>query len=123
MNPDLNQHVPTREEILSTLIDIFNEESGENFKSNTADTIIDERYPDIDDLDRVDVIFEIEARFEIIMPDEEIYLEDPASVLSGLPTWEYKLKTIGEFADLVEKIIIAKQLEETGDQTHEGEEK
>lgn len=92
----------TREDILHVFVDILNDHQGENFTDITEETLVAEKFPEMDDLDRVEVIMEVEAAFSIVIGDDEIMEsnshEDDVS-------FNYKLKSIGQWIDFIQDKI------------------
>ncbi len=93
-----------RTEAAESVIFIFKVSMGQLEDVITEDTIISDAFPDMDHLDRIDIIMDIEARFEVIIKDEDIVYPQEDNY-----TFDFKLKTIKEFVDLVIEKVNAKK--------------
>ncbi len=92
-----------RHKIIENLIAILNENQLELWTDITEDTDIVEKFPDMDDLDRVEIVMEIENEFNIEISDEEV--GESGGGEDDDYGYRYKLRTIKDWTDFIESKI------------------
>lgn len=101
----MDNKIISREEIVLKVIELFKKQEvhWEN-EHITEYSIINEAFSDLDHLDRIDLVMDLELEFLITINDEDIVYPQEDDY-----TFDFKLKTIKEFVDLVMNKIAAKK--------------
>lgn len=97
---DQNPSTSTRDSIRTGFIEILNSNQNESLKDINEETIVADKFPDMDDLDRVEIIMETESAFNINIEDEEV--SDPDENIQNY-VYVFKFKTIKEWVDFIEQ--------------------
>lgn len=92
----MNNNTISREQIITDIIGIFTYTGCHIPVKPSEDSVITEVFTDLDHLDRIDIIMTIERFFDIVIDDDNV-----VDVNEEEYSFNFKLKTIKEFVDLV----------------------
>ena len=96
----------SREEIRATFIELLNASQCKRFNDITDETIISERFPDMNDFDRGEIVLDVDLLFGIEIKDEEVSNPEEDEKNFG---YSFKFKTIGEWCDYIAKKMNGKK--------------